>query len=66
VKKYLKDDHILPELLLDSLSDVPDDISSESECENGNDNSVREIKIVVQEQTSSDIDKTSNEGQPVG
>jgi hypothetical protein len=51
-----------PELLSDRLSDVPDDISSEGECERGNDDSVRKIKIVAQEQSSSDINKTSNEG----
>jgi hypothetical protein len=61
-KKYLKNDHILPKLLSDSLPDVPDDILSENECESGNDNSVHKIKIVDQEQSSSDTDKTSNEG----
>jgi hypothetical protein len=61
-KKYLKDDRILPELLSDSLSDVPDDISSES----GSDNTVCEIKIVDQEQSSSVTDETSMRGQRVG
>jgi hypothetical protein len=41
-KKFLMEDGILPELLSDNLSDVPEDIFSESEC----DNSMRERKIV--------------------
>jgi hypothetical protein len=61
-KKISQDECILPELVSHSLSGVPDDILSESECESGNNNSMHEIKIVDQEQSSSDIDETSNEG----
>jgi hypothetical protein len=42
-KKHFKEALILPELLLDNLSDVPEDIFSE------NDDFVRETKIVPRE-----------------
>jgi hypothetical protein len=32
-KKYLREDFILPELILDNLLDVPEDIFSESESD---------------------------------
>jgi hypothetical protein len=58
-QKYLTDNFILPELLSDNLSDVPE-ILSDSES---SDSSVRERVIIVHpEQTSSESDETSNEG----
>jgi hypothetical protein len=47
-KKYLRDEQILPELLLDNLSNVPDDILSDTESDSDWD-SVTEKKIVQPE-----------------
>jgi hypothetical protein len=49
-KKYLRDDWILPELLSNNLSDVPDDILSGTESDSDRD-SVTERKILRQEKT---------------
>jgi hypothetical protein len=48
-KKYLREALILPELLSDNLSDVPEDIFSDSEKES--DDSVREKKLCGQKVT---------------
>jgi hypothetical protein len=49
------EDVILPELLSDNLSDVPENIFSDS------DNSVREIKTVLPEQSYSESETSSEE-----
>jgi hypothetical protein len=54
-KKYLREDLILPELLSDNLSNIPDDIFSES------DDSVREINIVRPVQSESESSTSSKE-----
>jgi hypothetical protein len=44
-KKYLRDDRIFPELLLDNLSNVPNDILNENESDSDRD-SMTERKTV--------------------
>jgi hypothetical protein len=55
VKKYLREHLVLPECLSDNLSDVPEDIFSES----GSDDSVREINIVQPLQSESESSTNS-------
>jgi hypothetical protein len=50
-KEYLTEDVIIPELLSDNLSDVPEDIFNYS------DDSVRERKIVHRKQSYSESQK---------
>jgi hypothetical protein len=53
VKKFITEDVIFPELLSDNLSDVPEDIFSDSESDS--DDSVRERKIVCPKQSYSKV-----------
>jgi hypothetical protein len=70
VKNFLTEDVILPELLSDNLSDVPEDIFSDSESDS--DDSERERTIVhpkhsySESQTSSKESGDSNDTSNVG
>jgi hypothetical protein len=67
VKKYLRADRILPELLSDNLSDVPDDILNGTESDSDRD-SVTERKIVRMEKITVTVTVTVLQmwGQPRG
>jgi hypothetical protein len=56
-KQYLREELILPELLSDNLSDVSEDIFSESDS----DDSVREINIVWPEHSENESSTSSEE-----
>jgi hypothetical protein len=58
-KKFLTEDVILPELLSDNLSDVPEDIFSDSES--NIDDSARKRKIVHSKQCYSESQTSSEE-----
>jgi hypothetical protein len=58
-KKYLSNDRILPELLLDNLFDVPD-ILSDTESDSDR-NSVTDRKIVQPDRNYSDSQSSSKE-----
>jgi hypothetical protein len=71
-KKYLRHDRILPELLSDNLSNVPDDILSHNESDSDRD-SVTERKNCAagkeysdSETNSDESDSTADKGQPHG
>jgi hypothetical protein len=59
-KKYLRDDRILPELLSENLSNVPDDTLSDTESDSDR-NSVTERKIVRPKKNYSDSERNSEE-----